>query len=360
MIKKLDSLFLADQGRRQFTAFHELYNFRRSVDAKVDTFVTEFEHVYYKFRQQDMTLPDTVMAFMLLAASNLTESERQLIMSAIASVSYENMKSVLKRIFCGGITPSQISNTSIQVKTGPVLYENDDNEVMYSRSNNRGKYSGRGAARSNILTGANRHHVGTRGRGRRSNPVGPDGKISRCLICESKFHWARYCPDSYEKNDDEKNSEETVHMSLFVGYTNDDRNSKLEALISESHGCAVLDTGCTTTVCGADWFNSFMNELSDYERSKIVECASNATFTFGDGNTVHSQKKITLPCRLGKLNVDITTDVVNCKIPLLLSNRSMRKARMCIDFGKDTAQIGNNLINLRTSSSSNYLLPIAL
>ena len=103
-----------------------------------------------------------------------------------------------------------------------------------------------------------------------------------------------------------------------------------------------------------------MNELSDYERSKVVESASNATFTFGDRNTVHSQKKITLPCRLGKLNVDITTDVVNCKIPLLLSNRSMRKARMCIDFGKDTAQIGNNLINLRTSSSSHYLLPITL
>ena len=131
LIKKLDSLFLADQGCRQFTAFHELYNFRRSVDAKVDTFVTEFEHVYYKFRQQDMTLPDTVMAFMLLAASNLTESERQLVMSAITSVSYENMKSALERIFCGSITPSQISNTaSVQVKTEPVLYENDDNAAI--------------------------------------------------------------------------------------------------------------------------------------------------------------------------------------------------------------------------------------
>ena len=42
LIKKLDSLFLADQGRRQFTAFHELYNFCRSVDARVDTFGTAF------------------------------------------------------------------------------------------------------------------------------------------------------------------------------------------------------------------------------------------------------------------------------------------------------------------------------
>ena len=102
LITKLDSLFLADQGRRQFTAFHKLYNFRRSVDARVDTFVTEFEHVYYKFKQHDMMLPDTVMAFMFLVASNLTESERHLVMSAITSVSYENMKSALKRIFLWG------------------------------------------------------------------------------------------------------------------------------------------------------------------------------------------------------------------------------------------------------------------
>ena len=30
IIEKLDSLFLPDKGRRQFTAFHNLYNYRRN------------------------------------------------------------------------------------------------------------------------------------------------------------------------------------------------------------------------------------------------------------------------------------------------------------------------------------------
>ena len=46
-----------------------------------------------------MTLPDSVLAFMLLAVSNFSESERKLAMSAITNVSYNNMKAALKRIF---------------------------------------------------------------------------------------------------------------------------------------------------------------------------------------------------------------------------------------------------------------------
>ena len=64
IIKKLDNLFLADEGRRQFGAFHNLYNFRRSEDVEVDRFISEFEHLYFKFSEQKMTLPDSVQAFM--------------------------------------------------------------------------------------------------------------------------------------------------------------------------------------------------------------------------------------------------------------------------------------------------------
>ena len=45
IIKKLDNLFLANEGRRQFGAFHNLYNFRRSEDVEVDRFISEFEHL---------------------------------------------------------------------------------------------------------------------------------------------------------------------------------------------------------------------------------------------------------------------------------------------------------------------------
>ena len=69
LLNKLYSIFLADKGGLcQFMAFHDLYNFRRYSEVSVSSFVAEFEFIYFKFSKQGMTLPDTVMASMLLAA----------------------------------------------------------------------------------------------------------------------------------------------------------------------------------------------------------------------------------------------------------------------------------------------------
>ena len=68
LMDRLDSLFLPEQGRRQFTAFHNFYNLRRKEDVKLTDFVSEFEFLYYKFKCEEMTLPDAVLAFMLLSS----------------------------------------------------------------------------------------------------------------------------------------------------------------------------------------------------------------------------------------------------------------------------------------------------
>ena len=417
IIAKLDNLFLADKGRRQFAAFHTLYNFRRSRDSDVSNFVTEFEHIYFKFTQQDMTLPDTVMAFMLLAACNLSENEGQLVMSAISDVSYPNMKSALKRIFSADIAPkSNIAAANVPVKSEPVFYgnETDDSQVFYTRGGKRGKHfwrdgppSGRAGVWKCPVPSCGNNNLawrnscnrcneakppglcgdgkggfrgrGSRGRGdtpltganlqqparsgRKMNPLGPDGKVSRCLICESKFHWARECPDAYErieKSGTEDGSYEIIHLALFVGYTTGERNSKLQTLIAESKGYAVLDTGCSTTVCGLKWYEEYLKDLSEFDRSKVIEEDSLSTFAFGDGVAVQSSKKVTLPCYLAGLRSTITTDVVDCQIPLLLSKRSMKNAKMCLDFSNDTVKFGGKIVGLGSSTSGHYLLPMTL
>ena len=104
LLNKLDELFLVDKGRQQFTAFHELYNLRKPTEMTVRNFVSKFEHVYFKFSEQGMTLPDAVRAFMLLSSCNLCDSEQQLAMSAVIDVNYSNMKSALCRIFGSDIS----------------------------------------------------------------------------------------------------------------------------------------------------------------------------------------------------------------------------------------------------------------
>ena len=49
LIDKLDGLFLQDVGRRQFSAFHELYNLRRQDGKTMKQFICDFEHTYFKF-----------------------------------------------------------------------------------------------------------------------------------------------------------------------------------------------------------------------------------------------------------------------------------------------------------------------
>lgn len=392
LLNKLDNLFLADKGRRQFAAFHRLYNFRRADSVDVGKFICEFEHIYFKFTEQNMTLPDSVQAFMLLAACNFSETERKLAMSAITDVSYNNMKAALKRIFATEISAKEKdSSNSFDFKTEPVFQSTDcdDSEVFYTnrgRSLNRGgrragrfgtsAYRGvnarqRGAYRTSGNNNANRQPVQGQGHsGRKMNPMSSNGKISRCLVCESKFHWARDCPDAFENKEEaksndiynEEENDEIVHMTLFVGYANATtaQSAKLQSLISESHGHVVLDTGCSSTVCGSKWYETYVNELSEYDQSKIVENYSASTFTFGDGIMVQSLKKVVLPCYLGGDRSTITADVVECDIPMLLSKRSMKKANMCLNFRDDTVKIGNHIIQLVSSTSGHYLLPITL
>ena len=67
VLEKLDGLFLADKSLRQFAAFNKLYNLRRKDNTPIGDFISEFEHVYFEFKGQEMTLPDSVQAFALLS-----------------------------------------------------------------------------------------------------------------------------------------------------------------------------------------------------------------------------------------------------------------------------------------------------
>ena len=373
LLAHLDSVFLADEGSMQFAAFNRLYALRRNSDTSVGDFLSQFDNEYFKFCKRDMKLPETVIAFMLLSACNLSEYEVQLVMSSFTEINYNNMKSSLKRIFATemNVNKSYGNDIDFQTKSEPVFYGSGEsgNSVMYARGGKqwrggrggfRGRRGTRGAAQS------------SRG-GRKTNPIGKDGNVTRCLICESKFHWARDCQDAYEVMSQQVNEKEvekeekvveseenseTVHFSLFMGYTNQTEKSKLKNLISESHGCAVLDSGCSTTVCGINWFENYVNELSEFDNSKIVTDDSSSTFTFGDGVTIKSNQKVTLPCYIGGMRSTITTDVVDCDIPLLLSKRSMKKAKMVLDFENDSVTLGQTKIALKTSSSGHYLFPI--
>ena len=202
LLRKLDDVFLPDKSRRQFAAFNKLHGLRRSFDKGINDFLVEFDHVYYEFVLQGMKLPDSVMAFMLLSSCNFDDSQTQLVMSAIPVVSYESMKSAIRRIFEVGAVCKSNQAASVEplpvVKSEPTLVSEskEDENALYSRSYGRpSRSSRRGYGRS----GGRSRGRGGAGRGYREfNPSTPTGEVSRCVICDSKMHWARDCPHSHE------------------------------------------------------------------------------------------------------------------------------------------------------------------
>lgn len=397
LIEKLDGLFMVDKGRKQFMAFQGLYDLRRKASMEVRRFLSDFEHAYFRFEKQGMTLPCAVKAFMLLASCGLSEGEQRLVMTALKDITYENMKDALNRIFYG--YGSKVSSTSGEfvpegnmgsVKCEPVLVseggavssetEIGSDGVMFTRGGSRGRSRVRSVGRGRQ---ASRVNEGSRGeKFRRQNPLGRDGKVSRCVICDSRFHWARECPDAYENVNRESNSgrgaeagvygsrdggvhKEGAYLSLFLGYTGAkdkearDKEGKIKRLVVESKGCVVLDSGCSSTVCGAGWYRDFLEGFSEYERSKVVMEDSTATFTFADGVTVPSIMRVTLPCVIGGMCGTITTDVVECDIPLLLSRYSMKRAEMIMNFITDQVKVKGTVVDLLTSTSGHYLMPVA-
>ena len=137
-----------------------------------------------------------------------------------------------------------MSNSTVSIKSEPTFYadasETDDStyfsqsEARFSRSSrnrpsSRRSYRGRGRG----YRPSSNTNTAKKNSNRRVNPADADGEVSRCIICDSRMHWARECPHSYENNsghkpkDDEPSKEsfvvtENVQLSLFSGFTKDE------------------------------------------------------------------------------------------------------------------------------------------
>ena len=104
-------------------------------------------------------------------------------------------------------------------------------------------------------------------------------------------------------------SQEKLNNSTFIGQT---INS------------TILDCGATTTVYGKKWLDCFLETLSKKEK-KIPTRVGTKTFKFGDGIKLKSLKTVILLCVVVKMNVKIISDVVDADIPLLLSEKAMKR-----------------------------------
>ena len=134
----------------------------------------------------------------------------------------------------------------------------------------------------------------------------------------------------------EYSSDEDVEEVHFVLMTSDiDKN---EIFVAEASKSAVLDTACTKTVCGDDWFEDFCENLPPSYQKEIEITPSHTKFVFGDGKTVRAFQKAKVPIVIAGLKMQLETEVIRKKIPLLVSKSSLKRAGTVIDMKSGTAR----------------------
>lgn len=138
----------------------------------------------------------------------------------------------------------------------------------------------------------------------------------------------------------------------------DFNDNNVDSLLGETIGYAVLDSGCTRTVCGDIWLNTYLDTLSIEERKAVKSTKSDIKFRFGDGHVYTSARAVHLPVHLGSTAATLTTQVIDLDIPLLLSRESMKKAGAQLDFTSDIIAMFDEEIPLFVSQSGHYCVSL--
>ncbi|CAC5413707.1 unnamed protein product [Mytilus coruscus] len=249
--------------------------------------------------------------------------DKQLALTASSDVKYTSMKSALQRIFgerMSGHTEMTGNVPSITIKQEPVYYRQQNKEA---KSKERG-----------------------------TNPLNKFGKRTKCAICLSVFHWAKDCPDKVNSDifvESESEIVENCNLTLFTK----EQPPVSEIFVLELTCSAIIDTACTRTVCGENWFKQLLERTGD-----ISTMTNSRAFKFGDGKVVNSFMRATIPAQIGSTNCKIETEIVKADIPLLLSKASLKKAGTVLDFKNDRAIMFNKPVELEFTSSGHYCVNI--
>ena len=367
--------------------YEDFEEFKREENQSFIDFVAKFDQKYNKIVKLNMKLPSPILAFMLLRKSNITKEEKMLVMTGMDYAKkdelYDQAKTSLLK-FKGeqgsGNNKSRGSPVGLAVKLEAVNVSESEEATYWTRGySGSSRQRGRGRAyhrysRGRIINSESRDRVNSsQARGKRNiNPAGSDGRTLLCRACGSYRHLIADCPDSWEKighvniTEEEEKGNLGDSECLFLSNVSDEDivyltkmdNKERSVLCKEARKCAVLDSACSSTVCGEEWMEDYLLSLTPEDRDKVIFEESGKIFKFGGGERLQSIGKCVIPIVIVDKEVMLATDVEKSEIPLLLSKCTMKKANMILDLKNDTAEIYGVKVMLNETSSGHYCIPI--
>ena len=313
----LDKTFLPDKIQRHFDLYCLIHCMKRDSLKGIHDFLNDFDYAYQKLQAVHGVLPEPIPAFMLLLACNLPENDGRTVRAGLRDdVTYSSMRDTLKRVFgaeqCDqfkSVSGSNISTASTsggKTENDVILFarggrnsrsvrrRRDGRSVSRPRSGSRfssgRQFNDEGCFQCGSFRHIRRHcpeiiyggSLGNNGRSGdrvgdyyprgynwRDNPRGYNSRDRSRITDRARDTNPTFpvldtaevnlsFPINYSVSTKDSSMTEIEDISLFVGCA-DNGGYKLKALIDDSQGFGILDSGCANTVCGESWLQNYLD-----------------------------------------------------------------------------------------------------
>lgn len=313
----------------------------------------------------------------LLKNSGLSKDEQSLVLTGMnfdqKDKLYDDAKKSLQK-FKGNFISSSTSRSDITVvsatpeaaiklepawmSSGSIQQPQCEEEAYVSSGRGqrprRGQYQRFGRDNRRNIPSSN-----NRGDNSRTNPTGQDGNTLLCRKCGSFMHFVRDCPHASSQGG--QGSSQQDNKPVIRGKKNEvyygNADESIKSISYEVRNHLILDSACSSSVCGQAWFDCFLDSLNDTDRGTVKQEHSNTWFTFGGDECLCSKFRYTIPVTLANKAVFIQTDVVDSSIPLLWSRKAMKAAGVKLDIENDSIEIFGEVTPIEFTSSGHMCLP---
>ena len=397
LIEYLDTIYKNDDMSDAWTKYKNFQKVLRKPKQDISGFIADFEKEYLLAKEAGCVFSDTILAFRLLEATNLSENDEKFVLTGVDFAKgsaeknlEEQMKSSLKKF--QGRTVLLGDKDDIEVDS---VLVNKVKDVLVSQGWK--KPNGRRRSNSNPEEMTNKPQNSSNYKGRK-NPLGQDGKALRCFKCDSEYHMADKCKSentsTSKKVPGSEKEKETGDSALVTAIKKSLEKSKTSGnrklamlcttteakntnpkdktevvmiaekvenlclLVEEAKDRGVLDSACSKTVAGSDWVLEYLRKLKDMDEANIEKEDSDTEFQFGGGEKRTSLMRIGIPCIIGEIRMTIHAEVVDAQIPLLIGTNSLEKAAARLDFGEHVAVFFGEEIEMQKVGSGHFCIEL--
>lgn len=301
LLQHLDKWYKKDEMSAAYEAWTRFNNYRKEKEDTMERYILEFVKRWTVLEKYRVSISKSILAFKLLDSAGLNVKDKQIVLTAVSfsepDKMLDSMEAALKKYFGSQevLSLGTASRECVVVKTEPVFNTKEVSVVTRAR----GRAGFRGGRGRDIFVKRNE-------KSGQKKFADKYGNVKKCYVCGSEYHLS----PAYPRNVYVNSASEEEHKAA-ESYAVVESPGMISVLMTESISYAILDTACSSTVCGTDWMKSYIQTLSEEEKSRIVEEESGTTFRFGDGNVYKSMKKVKFPVNIIGDRVYVTADVCN-------------------------------------------------